>query len=187
MLHASYDLFKAGSVVNLKGLALGNSMTDPYIQFHYFAKMVWGNSYDIKGISSTMFRTMLLDSKECFMAIKKCEEDQTTCTKARTLCTSVFFAPYVNAGKDIYDVRKPRCNVLPYCYDFRSARDFYRRPNVLRALGVKEGSREWAVCNFGVNADFDGDWMKNYDTKLPPLLEAGVKVLVYAGDADYIW
>merc|ERR1712061_674021 len=31
-----------------------------------------------------------------------------------------------------------------------------------------------------------GDWMVNYHTLLPDLLHDGIKVLIYAGDCDYI-
>lgn len=30
-----------------------------------------------------------------------------------------------------------------------------------------------------------GDWMRPYVDYIPPLLESGIKVLIYAGDADY--
>lgn len=32
----------------------------------------------------------------------------------------------------------------------------------------------------------DGDWMHEYQRKLPDLLEDGIRVLIYAGDQDYI-
>lgn len=31
-----------------------------------------------------------------------------------------------------------------------------------------------------------GDWMKPFHLALPPLLEDGIRVLIYAGDADFI-
>jgi cathepsin A (carboxypeptidase C) len=31
-----------------------------------------------------------------------------------------------------------------------------------------------------------GDWMRPYVEYIPQLLESGIKVLIYAGDADYI-
>ena len=31
-----------------------------------------------------------------------------------------------------------------------------------------------------------GDWMRPYVNELPPILEDGIRVLIYAGDADYI-
>ena len=37
-----------------------------------------------------------------------------------------------------------------------------------------------------VNAMFVSDWMKNFDTQVVDLLEGDVKVLIYAGDLDWI-
>jgi cathepsin A (carboxypeptidase C) len=33
---------------------------------------------------------------------------------------------------------------------------------------------------------FAGDWFKPYHLEVPKILERGVPVLIYAGDADYI-
>ena len=37
-----------------------------------------------------------------------------------------------------------------------------------------------------VNAAFKNDWMKNQATKVPPLLANGTRVLIYAGEVDFI-
>ena len=37
-----------------------------------------------------------------------------------------------------------------------------------------------------VNLGFQHDWMKNYQTKIPDMLAAGIQVLIYAGDVDFI-
>lgn len=44
----------------------------------------------------------------------------------------------------------------------------------------------WQSCNYTVNAAFRDDWMKNYQTQLPDMLQDGVRALIYAGDQDYI-
>ena len=33
---------------------------------------------------------------------------------------------------------------------------------------------------------FMGDWMKDYQTQIPDLLASGIRVLIYAGDQDFI-
>ena len=47
-----------------------------------------------------------------------------------------------------------------------------------------------AHSNYRINLQFQligGDWMRPYVVDVPPLLdEAGVRVLIYAGDADFI-
>ena len=162
--------------VNLRGIGLGNGMTDPWTQFHYYTKMVWGNSYGVKSVSTEIYKDMMMDEPDCFAAIRRCKAERASCAEARRLCTSIFFTPYVESGKDIYDVRQPRCDVLPYCYDFENAVLFFNRPSVRVALGVRPESPDWSVCNFLVNANFDDDWMKSFEDSLPPLLEAGIKV-----------
>lgn len=34
--------------------------------------------------------------------------------------------------------------------------------------------------------ELSGDWMRNYQQMIPSLLSSGVRVLIYAGDQDYI-
>ncbi len=41
-----------------------------------------------------------------------------------------------------------------------------------------------------VNSDFSGDWMKEFDGLIPPMLEDGVDVLIYGADSVrwlYCW
>ena len=37
-----------------------------------------------------------------------------------------------------------------------------------------------------VSQMFSNDWMATQEYTVPPLLEAGIDVLIYAGDADFI-
>jgi cathepsin A (carboxypeptidase C) len=37
-----------------------------------------------------------------------------------------------------------------------------------------------------VNGNFRADWMHSFKSVIPALLESGVRVLVYAGEMDYI-
>ena len=58
-------------------------------------------------------------------------------------------------------------------------------PEVKTTLGV-DPEREFASCNMEVNQAFfgQGDGMHNSAALLPPLIEDGVRLLVYAGNAD---
>ena len=53
-------------------------------------------------------------------------------------------------------------------------------------LGIRSDAGPWASCNFKVNHMFQGDWMKDYQTQIPDLLAHGIRVLIYAGDQDFI-
>ena len=56
---------------------------------------------------------------------------------------------------------------------------------VMAALGAK---KKWSDCNHAVAMMFEmsGDWMHDYQTMIPDQLAAGIRVLIYAGDQDYI-
>mmetsp|Transcript_2139 Transcript_2139/g.5280 ORF Transcript_2139/g.5280 Transcript_2139/m.5280 type:complete len:170 (-) Transcript_2139:384-893(-) len=84
-----------------------------------------------------------------------------------------------------YDMRV-KCAKPPLCYDFSNVASYLARPEVQAKLGVT--GHKWADCDRGVALGFelDGDWMQSYQQLLPPQLAAGIRVLVYAGDQDYI-
>ena len=83
-----------------------------------------------------------------------------------------------------YDMRA-KCAVPPLCYDFSNVKKYLQRDDVRAALGVKG---RWADCSKSVTIRFElsGDYIKNYQQLLPELLGAGVRILIYAGDQDYI-
>mmetsp|Transcript_154414 Transcript_154414/g.273889 ORF Transcript_154414/g.273889 Transcript_154414/m.273889 type:complete len:221 (+) Transcript_154414:2-664(+) len=75
------------------------------------------------------------------------------------------------------------CGGSSLCYDFHAIDSFLNSKEVQAELGV---DKYWLKCNYDVHDLFNYDWMKNYDTKIPDVLAAGIRVLVYAGDTDYI-
>ncbi|CAI0452817.1 unnamed protein product [Linum tenue] len=56
--------------------------------------------------------------------------------------------------------------------------------NVKSALGVKD--IDFVSCSSVVHNAMMGDWMVDYETGIPTLLENGIKVLIYAGEYDLI-
>lgn len=66
-------------------------------------------------------------------------------------------------------------------------RDGRNQPEVRKALGVSK-ERTFESCNMQVNQafQFQGDVSHNTAALIPPLLEDGIRVLIYAGDADFM-
>jgi carboxypeptidase C (cathepsin A) len=60
---------------------------------------------------------------------------------------------------------------------------YFLRADIQAQLGV---NKKWESCNMDVNQRFTGDWMKNYQDELPDMLASGIRVLIYAGDVDFI-
>ena len=58
---------------------------------------------------------------------------------------------------------------------------------MLEALGVNtERVSTWQSCNFEVNGAFRNDWMKDFGQLVPDILGNGTRVMIYAGDVDFI-
>eukprot|EP00494_Astrolonche_serrata_P005016 UN05031 len=78
------------------------------------------------------------------------------------------------------------CAVPPLCYDFSNVATYLSQKSVTEALGTT--GHKWSDCNHAVAMAFElsGDWMKNYQTMIPDQLNSGIRVLMYAGDQDYI-
>ena len=93
-----------------------------------------------------------------------------------------LFMPYEQTGLNPYDMRM-RCENPPLCYSFENIGKFLNNPDVQRKLGVR---KEWAECDTMVNMYFQQDFMRSFHQLIPEMLEAGVRVLIYAGDVDYI-
>lgn len=81
-----------------------------------------------------------------------------------------------------YDIRK-KCEG-DLCYDFANMENFLNQKSVREALGV--GDIEFVSCSSTVYQAMILDWMRNLEVGIPPLLEDGIQLLVYAGEYDLI-
>ena len=102
------------------------------------------------------------------------------------MCNQAMIGPYEQTGLNPYDIRI-KCAVPPLCYDFSDVTSFLDQPSVQKAIGV-DGSpqTQWQSCNMTVNSQFSADWMKNYQQFAGDLLGNNTRVLIYAGDVDFI-
>jgi cathepsin A (carboxypeptidase C) len=90
---------------------------------------------------------------------------------------------------NLYDVRR-KCDRSkdkdgPLCYkQLGWVEAWMNNPKIKAALGV-DPSRKFESCNMEINQAFmyQGDGMHNSATLLPKLIEHGVRLLVYAGNA----
>ena len=81
-----------------------------------------------------------------------------------------------------YDIRKKCEGEL--CYDYSKMVTLLNEEAVRKALGV--GNLEFVACSDAVEDAMLNDWMRNLDLGIPALLEDGIRVLVYAGEYDFI-
>ena len=140
--------------INLKGLSVGNGLTDPVVQYQYYAEMAMNNSYDIKTVSEATYESMVAHIPACTKTAEACQSDPSTCVASKTLCSLWETTPYYQTGLNPYDIRIP-CEVPGLCYNFSNVEAFLANPEVLAALHVRtEESAAWTECNYDVNNDF---------------------------------
>ena len=178
--------------VNFKGLAVGNGLTDPEMQYGAYADYALGNdvvSAEAARKARKMFQT---DCKKKIAACARGDEEsarnRAVCLKAVDNCmtipdTLLEDAASRNDGKpiNVYDIRKTCDSAL--CYDFSAAEEWLNRADVQKALGVK---KKWQMCDEGVHSNLMGDWMHDFEPVIPAMLEAGIRVMIYAGEKDFI-
>lgn len=174
--------------INLTSLAIGNGLTDPLVQYGYYADFAADTTYG-PILSEDTITDMRSKYQTCSKLIESCYnyENRFSCVPAGLYCNNALIMPFQSTGLNIYDIRK-KCDreKNPLCYDIMNDIDDYlNNPNVQKSLGV---DRKFESCKMDINGRFAmaGDWMKPYVRDLPELLESGINVLIYAGDADFI-
>lgn len=171
--------------INLEGFGIGNGLTDPQVQYKYYPDMAYNNTYNVKAVSYPVYAAMKTAVAPCIAMIERCQKSKAACLAAQAFCNAALVAPYSASGLNVYDVRE-KCKHPPLCYDFSAVEKFFRLESTLKALHVTPKSAKWESCNMEVHAGFAYDWMKNFQQLVVPMLEGGVRGLVYAGDADFI-
>ncbi|KAG5481014.1 hypothetical protein LSCM1_06690 [Leishmania martiniquensis] len=178
-----------GPEINLKGIAVGNGLTDPYTQLPYYAETAYHWCQEVLGapcITEGDYEEMLSLLPLCLEKTRVCnmgpDDTDISCSVATTLCSEYMWFYYAT-GRNSYDIRKP-CLVEGLCYPMNHTIAFFQSFAVQASLGVS-AEAQWSTCNADVSELFLNDYLRNFNFTFPPLLEAGVRVLIYAGDMDY--
>lgn len=184
-----------GVKIPMKGMAVGNGLTNPEEQYKWYGKMGYDGGKAEGGHAPGVYDEVVYEGIEvltppCTAAIKLCNAiplevfNATACFLASEACNLIDQIPYRATGMNPYDQRI-KCETGNLCYDFSKIDNYLNLPDVQKSLGV---NKKWTSCNMAVNLMFQlaGDWMHDFSHLVPDLLHGGIKVLIYAGDCDYI-
>ncbi|KAF8046471.1 hypothetical protein N665_3663s0003 [Sinapis alba] len=171
---------KEGIPINLKGLAIGNGMTNPEIQYGAYADY----ALEMKLISQSDHESLKQVYVDCQSSIRICNRDGgSSCNSSYYICEQIPDQILIeNDDMNYYDIRK-KC-VGPQCYDNSNVKTFLNQENVRKALGV--GENKWEMCRDNVHVAMTEDLIINLEVKIPALVEDGINLLVYAGEYDFI-
>ncbi|KAJ7057203.1 carboxypeptidase C [Mycena amicta] len=179
--------------IRLESVILANGISDPYIQIPSIVDYVCLGPFalfsDPQGPECTALRSSI---PMCQRLIRICNwyPTQFTCGYASRFCRSRLFEPSMKSDLNWYDLRKT-CNTTgiarpEHCYEETPWVETYMRdPKVKRALGI-DPERSFHSFNMDMNRDFNarGEGVQNAAKLLPELIDGGVRLLVYAGNAD---
>lgn len=163
--------------VNLKGIAIGNGLVDPYNQVMGYPVFAYQNKL-INKIGET---ALTYGFKFCQLLMKY-NIPVVSIYVCNLLTASVLGNP-LSPRFNVYDIRK-KCEFPPLCYDFSDIDNYLNRKDVQAALGVE--GRKWEACNMKVHLAMLSDYNTNAAIKVIDILDKGLKVLIYNGDKDYI-
>ncbi|KAG0238983.1 hypothetical protein BGW41_007999 [Actinomortierella wolfii] len=174
--------------INLESLLIGNGLTDPKTQYEFYPEMACRNSYG-PVLSESQCQQMENAYPACADLIQACYDTDSVfrCLPAAAYCNKEMISPYQMSGQNPYDVREKCQGGGGLCYPILDVIQTYlNKEEVKRELGAQVN--EYKSCNMQVNMNFmlRGDWMKPFHRLVPPLLEDGIRVLLYSGDADFI-
>ena len=149
--------------IPLKGLAIGDGLVDPYLQYDEYAP--YARDYNL--VDQAQYDIMVGFLPLCEAEIYYCEINDSlayvACINAYDMCNLAELEPVTSTGVNPYDVRE-KCEYKPLCYNFDNVDTFYQDPNTVAALNASS-DHEWEECNRIVESRlvFAGDWMKNYN------------------------
>ncbi|KAI8805395.1 Alpha/Beta hydrolase protein [Cladochytrium replicatum] len=171
--------------IQLKSVMIGNGITDTLVQFREVPNYAEQNGYVTPLFPPEVTSRMRRRYKMCSILLKACYFWPTS-----FLCAPASYACEWAIESDIgelnpYDIRKTCDGPRPLCYDIiDDVNGFMNTEYVKEALGAIPAKY------VNISAEVASDFMSSGDIGHPShlyiksLLENGVKVLVYAGDAD---
>ncbi|KAL9086409.1 MAG: hypothetical protein Q9159_004186 [Coniocarpon cinnabarinum] len=176
--------------ISLKSVMIGNGWYEPLIQYqaYYNFTVSPGNTYDFnpfnESISNQMYNSLY--------GVGNCRDQEVACatTGRNDVCAlaDVFCANNIESvldnipNRDEYDIRELSPDPFPYGFFV----DYLNRADVQAAIGAYTNYTESSALvgnAFGNTGDDSRESMTIEDIR--SLLEQGIYVTLYAGDADY--
>ncbi|KAF4657698.1 Kinesin-like protein kif24 [Perkinsus chesapeaki] len=165
--------------IDIKGMAIGNGMTNTIEQIKWLPKMAYDSGTAPSVVDYNTYKKMQSSVDSVVDAVTKCDKtgDLKVCEAAWNSFTTELMAPVTEAGYNMYDLR------LKGHYNWTGINTWLNNPKIREELGAQ---KEWEAVSLEVYKTLTPqDFLQTYDDLVPPLLAMGLKVLIYAGDQDY--
>lgn len=173
-----------GENINLVALGINNGLIDDSLQEEAYIDFALNNTYRqlITQSQASRFRSAL--NSQCLPALKQCAASgsNSDCTNADNACYDAVEGPITQASDfDVYDVRlDSNADDPPETYA-----DYLARSDVTSKIGARS---KYTECPNGAYQKFSstGDNPRSLLPELSSVVQSGIQVVVWAGDADWI-
>ncbi|KAF7292745.1 Carboxypeptidase [Mycena indigotica] len=182
--------------IALASVVLANGITDPAVQIPSIAEYVCGPAAAHGVLDAAECRTLRRAAPACAALIRVCNllPTEATCGYAARWCRARLFAPCMKPDRNWYDLRQ-RCDAAgaaiarpEWCYARTAGVARYMAaPATAAALGVAPArAAAFRAFNMDINAGWNarGEGVRDAARLLGPLVDGGVRLLVYAGNQD---
>ncbi|KAJ5917251.1 Peptidase S10 serine carboxypeptidase [Penicillium verhagenii] len=181
----------AGAVdIELENVFIGNGWFDPLIQYqaYYNFSVFPGNTYDYDPYNASIkaeWYNNLYGEGNCVDQTLECYATgrNDICSAADDFCAEKVEEMYdIYSGRDEYDMRELSSDPFPYEFYV----DYLNSPTVQAAIGAYQNfseSSNTVGTSFGSTGD--DDRMDGTIGDVKKLIDSGVQVVMYFGDADF--
>ncbi|KAG0736544.1 hypothetical protein G6F23_010887 [Rhizopus arrhizus] len=178
--------------INYQSMLIGNGWTSPRTQFREYATFGCTNYTQYQPIfDEETCENLKSKYSRCETLMNACYKfpSAITCLPANLYCESSQNGPFDDTGLNPYDIRMKCEGDSGLCYNQIDSIQFYANsPQVKSNLGVDPEVVKYESCSNSVGSRFGktGDGGLDFSTKVAETLEAGVRVLLYVGEMDWI-
>ncbi|KAG8629467.1 hypothetical protein KVT40_003332 [Elsinoe batatas] len=176
----------SGQKIPLVALGVNNGWFDPTIQYKAYVDYSYNNSYNKIITSAATYNSYISAyNNKCLPALKQCTGltgADSACANAQNVCYNAIEGPLSSTGDfDVYDVREPSDDPYPPA----TYSSYLTNPSVVKAIGAQSTYQE---CPDGPYQKFSntGDDSRSLLSTLGTVISSGIRVLLWAGDADWI-
>ena len=178
-----------GTCIEMNTLGIGNGLIDEYTQVPWYPRFSVNNTYGIKAYDDTVYDHAMFAlnrPRGCLAQIENCRRTRRSSLVDYAICTeadNVEGVYYAFAGRGIYDIRHPYLDPTPPPYFI----EYLNQAYVQDAIGINLNYSSDSSADVYFAFQQTGDFVyPNFIEDLEMLLDAGVRVSMYYGDADYI-
>ncbi|KAM0595077.1 hypothetical protein ACHAP1_000564 [Verticillium nonalfalfae] len=175
----------AGEKIKLVALGVNNGWIDPANQYKDYIDYAANNTYK-KLITPKQYSTYVSTyQKKCVPAFAKCTGltgNDAACGNADDVCSAAIESPLESlASFDVYDIRGPKNDPFPP----ETYLTYLQTPAVMKAIGAQT---TYGECPDAPYTKFisSGDRGRSFLPTLSQVIDSGITVLIWAGDADWI-